>query len=165
MIDVAAWRIHAERARDLCLKWHTGTDRNGRPAYEHPLEVARRVLEETGSWAAYCSACLHDTLEDTDMPISELTPFPPEVGVAVIALTRWPDESANSYFRRVLEVVLACLVKIHDIEHNFSPGRADTKILEKRSMYEGWHEQLCSRVRVRRRFSPAPALQCARADA
>src|SRR4051812_24987979 len=108
--DDIDWQVLGGRAAMLCRYWHTGSDRNGRPSYEHPLEVARRVFDETGSWEAYCIACLHDTLEDTAMPAAELEAFPVEVEAAVLALTRGPEESANVYFRRVLEMFLARLV-------------------------------------------------------
>lgn len=146
------WQSLAREAESLCRFWHTATDRNGRPAYEHPLEVARRVFQETGSWAAYCAACLHDTLEDTDMPHETLQRFPRIVAVTVLALTRGKEEPANAYFRRVLQVMLAQQIKVHDIEHNFSPGRADEKILAKADLYAGWHGTLCNGLRIDRSF-------------
>lgn len=147
------WQPLIDLAMQLCLYWHAGQkDRAGSDYSEHPIEVARRVQEFTQDPAAYCVALLHDTIEDTNMPPEQLESFPERVMYAVLALSRWPDESANAYCRRVLDNPLASIVKIYDIEHNFSPGRMDPKILEKASMYAEWHRKLCNALRIDRSF-------------
>lgn len=147
------WTNLEQLALQLCMHWHRGqTDRAGRPYAEHPIEVARRAYAHTMRPAAKCVGLMHDVLEDTDMPSSMLYAFPDDVAYAVIALTRWKEESANAYIKRVVENPLAAIVKVHDIEHNFSPGRVDTHIMLHASMYAGWHQKLCNALQLRRSF-------------
>lgn len=158
--DDHPWQQLVEYALLLCQTWHRGDfDRAGRPYAEHPIEVARRVYERTHDPAAQCAALLHDTIEDTVMPQELLQAFPECVQLAVLALSRGVDESANAYIGRVLADRLACQVKVHDIEHNFSPGRADAKILAKAELYAGWHKRVCARLGIDRSFCAVhPAL-------
>ena len=160
-LDPADWiRLH-EYARHLCVHFHNqhAPDRDGSPHWAHCLAVADRVWERTGDPAAKCLALLHDLLEDTECPGEVLMEFPTEIHVALMAITRSPDEPANAYFRRVTGDRLASQVKLDDIAHNFAPHRADKKILEKVRMYAGWYSILRRQLGVASCFcSTNPAL-------
>ena len=65
-------------------------DAEASPYINHPLELAR-VLAEVGGVtdaATLCAALLHDTIEDTDTTVEELTrEFGPEVAAIVAEVT------------------------------------------------------------------------------
>lgn len=61
-------------------------------------------------------AFLHDVLEDTDATVTDLLDLGlcEEVVRAVVAITKYPDESYNKYIQGVLDNPLAHKVKIAD---------------------------------------------------
>lgn len=120
-----------EDALIFAVKAHDGQTRwNGDPYITHPIRVARRVAEDlVGRFTqtyidlAKTIAVLHDTVEDTDVTLTQIeNQFGPDVRLAVQWLTR-REGTSYSYFIGLLaasknEVVLR--VKIADISDNLS---------------------------------------------
>lgn len=135
------WQI----ARIRCRQYNTAIDRDGHPHWVHCYAVAAGVEDLVDQSVGF----LHDIIEDTTYPVEHLrSEFPGEIAEAVLALTRLPGESANAYFRKVMQNERAKRVKVSDIRHNFSPGRRDDRTLRSLSMYERWHARLCQEIGV-----------------
>ena len=103
----------------LAIEAHAGQTRwNGDPYVSHPMRVGAMVA---GYGAlAVGAALLHDVVEDTAITLEDLWElgFPAPLVVAVDALTRRPDETYDSYIRRIREVPLALSIKLADIADN-----------------------------------------------
>lgn len=96
-------------------------DRQGQPYIGHPARVAARVPHN--SWALVV-AWLHDVLEKTELTATDLTAtFPPHVVAAVVAISRAPGESLESYCARIRANPLATQVKHADLTDNNDPTR------------------------------------------
>ena len=81
---------------------------NGDPYVSHPMRVGAMVA---GYGAlAVGAALLHDVVEDTAITLEDLWElgFPAPLVVAVDALTRRPDETYDSYIRRIRELACKC---------------------------------------------------------
>lgn len=109
-------------AERIAVTAHEGQfDKAGRPYIAHPARVAARVA---GDELAVVAAWLHDVVEDTDVTLADLErTFPPEVIVAVDALTRRSGETPADYYARVRQVPLALTVKLADLADNSDPQR------------------------------------------
>lgn len=110
-----------DRAKELAYRAHKGqVDKAGRPYIEHVARVAEAVrgddLAETVAW-------LHDILEDCAGEEAAIMDFSKEVVLAVILLTRWHDEPAEAYYRRLKTNGVAKKVKLADIADNSDPVR------------------------------------------
>ena len=106
----------------LAHRAHEGqVDKSGAPYIGHPLRVMANVTGEH----ARMVAVLHDVVEDTWVTADYLTEVgcPPDVVVAVIAISHLPDESQRDYLTRVAANPLALHVKRADIADNSSPAR------------------------------------------
>ena len=112
--DVAAARAFATEA-------HSGqTDKAGHPYITHPERVAGRLENP----AAQVIGWLHDTVEDTNVTLSEIeTHFGPETAAAVDAISRRDGESWSDYLDRVQANPMAKAVKISDLIDNSNLGR------------------------------------------
>lgn len=100
---------------------HRGqVDKAGKPYIEHPADVARRVKRFTRTWEVEAVAWLHDVLEDTDVTTEDLRAcgFGWKLVGAVVAITRQPNETVESYYARVKENDWALIVKREDIASN-----------------------------------------------
>nr|WP_172687815.1 HD domain-containing protein [Prescottella equi]ARX60168.1 Putative pyrophosphohydrolase domain, Rel/Spo-like family [Prescottella equi] len=115
-------RSIAELAEQIASAAHDRqVDKAGRPYIAHPARVAARVA---GDERAVAAAWLHDVVEDTSVTLAELEEaFPPEVTVAVDALTRRRGEDPADYYARVRQVPLALTVKLADLDDNSDPQR------------------------------------------
>ncbi|WP_418957053.1 HD domain-containing protein [Streptomyces tritici] len=105
---------------------HEGqTDKAGRPYAEHLRAVAEGVRARGGSEDQIAAAWLHDAVEDDALTEEQLRALelPPRVGDMVLALTKRPGETPESYAERVLAVPGALLVKESDLAHNADPAR------------------------------------------
>jgi (p)ppGpp synthase/HD superfamily hydrolase len=112
-----------EMAMAFCEQVHHGQFRRDgvTPYHTHPFAVADKVRDELKP-AAY----LHDVLEDTRTNARELRlVFSPRTCDAVEYLTRMSDETYNAYISRVLLNPDAVVIKIADMEHNFSCQPSD----------------------------------------
>ncbi|MFG2328644.1 HD domain-containing protein [Streptomyces sp. NPDC048604] len=105
---------------------HEGqTDKAGRPYAEHLRAVAEGVRARGGSDEQIAAAWLHDSVEDHGLTAEQLgdLPLPRQVKDMVLALTKRPGETPESYAQRVLAVPGALLVKESDLAHNADPDR------------------------------------------
>ncbi len=105
---------------------HQGqVDRGGAPFITHPL----RVMHNMETPEERLVALLHDTIEDSDVTVTDLqvAGFSANVINAVLALTRWSGESyLSDYIDRVGRIELARWVKVKDLEDNMMIGRLET---------------------------------------
>jgi guanosine-3',5'-bis(diphosphate) 3'-pyrophosphohydrolase len=118
-----------ERAYRTAEKYHTGQLRKSGDAYiTHPLAVAT-ILAELGMTApTLCAALLHDTVEDTDYTLEELTKdFSEEIAMLVDGVTKLDKvkygESAQAETIRKMVVAMAkdirvLVIKLADRLHN-----------------------------------------------
>ncbi|WP_425554435.1 RelA/SpoT family protein [Kribbella sancticallisti] len=118
-----------ERAYRTAEKHHTGQLRKSGDAYiTHPLAVAT-ILAELGMTApTLCAALLHDTVEDTDYTIEQLTKdFSEEIAMLVDGVTKLDKvkygESAQAETIRKMVVAMAkdirvLVIKLADRLHN-----------------------------------------------
>ncbi|WP_199237348.1 RelA/SpoT family protein [Kribbella antiqua] len=118
-----------ERAYRTAERYHTGQLRKSGDAYiTHPLAVAT-ILAELGMTApTLCAALLHDTVEDTDYTIEQLTKeFTEEIAMLVDGVTKLDKvkygESAQAETIRKMVVAMAkdirvLVIKLADRLHN-----------------------------------------------
>ena len=109
------------KAIDLAYKYHHGQrDKAGVPYIAHVLHVAGQMDDEVTT----CAALLHDTLEDTRLPLATLErEFPPEVVEAVKTLTHKPHTDYFAYIEEVKRNPIARKVKLADLAHNLDGSR------------------------------------------
>lgn len=106
-------------AIQLATMVHDGqVDKAGKPYIFHPLRVMM-AAEQLGD-SAMIVAVLHDTIEDTDLKLSELVGhYPDEVIEALDAISKRKGETLAAYYERVKKSRLAYLVKHLDITDNY----------------------------------------------
>ena len=111
-----AYSTDIEAARALATAAHAGqVDKAGLPYITHPERVASRLE----SPAARVVGWLHDTVEDTDVTLSDIEArFGPETAAAVDAVSRRPGEAWEDYLKRVKADPVARQVKISDLIDN-----------------------------------------------
>ena len=107
----------------VMYKAHRGqADKAGKPYYFHPLEVAKRMDDESSTKVAL----LHDVLEDTDFTISQLKR---EISLnekeieALLLLIHSPSDTYDEYIKKVSTSSLATKVKLADLSHNSDISR------------------------------------------
>ena len=105
----------------LAATKHEGQYRkiSGLPYISHPLAVADKFDDEDHKIVAV----LHDTIEDTDLTISELIDLhelDPRLADAVAAITRTDGQTYLDFILQCNENEIARDVKIEDIKHNMS---------------------------------------------
>jgi len=94
------------QALKLAKEKHAGQERKeGGPYVIHPIRVACCLIEEVGirEPEAICAALLHDTIEDTDLSLKELTQkFGERIKKIVLVLTRAKakDETEQNRYER-----------------------------------------------------------------
>ncbi len=112
-------------AFELALRAHAGqTDKAGAPYIGHVARVAAGVHSE----AARVVALLHDVVEDTDVPLTQIEArFGPTIAIAIAAavdaVTKRAHEPAAAYFDRIKATPLAREVKLADLADNSDPQR------------------------------------------
>ncbi|WDU45995.1 HD domain-containing protein [Taylorella equigenitalis] len=112
-----------KKARDLAYKLHSNqVDISGAPYVNHLKFVAQQLLDY--SEIVQAVAWLHDSVEDTDITIEEISDmFGTEVAQAVEAITKRHKEKYKDYITRVKNNNIARVVKLADLEHNMDLGR------------------------------------------
>lgn len=113
-----------EKAIALALEVHQGQeDRYGHPYILHPLHVMSQMETETEMVAAV----LHDVIEDSQMTLDDLREagFPPDVLEAVDLMTHRPEDSYESYVRKLKPHPIARKIKLADLQHNMDVRRMD----------------------------------------
>lgn len=119
------------KAIDFAIQYHGDQTRESGDLYfEHPLEVARIVLEMRLDSASVITALLHDTVEDTELTLEEIEHhFGSEVSKLVDGVTKLtkiefqPDNIRQAEnFRKLLlamsDDIRVLLVKLADRLHN-----------------------------------------------
>ncbi|WP_067272101.1 HD domain-containing protein [Streptomyces jeddahensis] len=101
------------------------TDKVGRPYAEHLREVAEGVRARGGSDEQIAAAWLHDAVEDDALSEEWLhgAPLTQRTKDIVLALTKRPDETPESYAQRILATPGALVVKEADLASNADPAR------------------------------------------
>ena len=110
-----------EKARAWAEKMHLGqTDKAGNPYIGHPARVAGRLKSPEAQVVGW----LHDTVEDTELTLSEIEgEFGPETASAVDAISRRDGEEWDDYLKRVKQNPVARQVKISDLIDNSNLSR------------------------------------------
>lgn len=141
-----------ERAYHVAKEKHEGQKRqSGEPYITHPLAVAQILAEMGLGPRAIAAALLHDTVEDTGYPLSELTEvFGDEVAMLVDGVTKLDKvkygESAQAETVRKMIVAMSkdirvLLIKLADRLHNartwgfVPPEKAERKARETLEIY------------------------------
>lgn len=95
-------------------------DRSGLPYILHPINVANQLETEE----EMILGLLHDVVEDTEIPLSEIRlRFGDRIAEALDLLTKRPDEEYMDYIERVATDPLAIRIKLADLNHNMDPAR------------------------------------------
>lgn len=111
----------------LAQKWHKG-QKYGKEDYfgGHLFHVLRRVqVNYAGNEVMEVVAVLHDILEDTKCPESEVAKFGSEVLEAVKLLTKKPGDSRKVYLRSLAQNPVAWEVKWCDAAANLQASVED----------------------------------------
>ena len=107
----------------VMYKAHRGqADKAGKPYYFHPVEVAKRMDDESSTKVAL----LHDVLEDTECSIhqlKEMVPLNDKEMEALLLLTHSPSDTYDEYIKKVSTSSLATKVKLADLAHNSDISR------------------------------------------
>ena len=113
-----------DTAKAWAERLHQGQkDKAGKPYIDHPARVAGRLKKAEEKVVAW----LHDTVEDTGLPLQEVEKaFGPETAAAVNAMTRRENEAWDDYLLRVKENPVARQVKISDLIDNSNLSRLPT---------------------------------------
>jgi (p)ppGpp synthase/HD superfamily hydrolase len=104
-------------------------DKAGRPYFLHCEGVARRVyVRDPKDVVGMIVGFLHDVVEDTSVPLSEIREeFGEEVAAAVDAISQRKHETRREYMDRCLKHPIAARVKLADIDDNMGrPGAGDS---------------------------------------
>lgn len=106
----------------LATTYHKGqVDKSGQPYILHPLWVMSNVESLKGKIVAI----LHDTIEDTQLTISDLINhgFCDDIVKAIDILTKKKNQKYDDYIELVSKNDLAKEVKIEDLNHNMDLNR------------------------------------------
>src|SRR6516225_10205213 len=117
------------RAYQVASRYHQGQLRqSGAPYITHPLAVAMLLATTGMDTTTLVAALLHDTVEDTDLPIGQVkAEFGPEVAVLVDGVTKldgakWGDRAEAETFRKMIVAasidLRVLVIKLADRVHN-----------------------------------------------
>lgn len=109
-------------AKEIAQKVHEGqTDKGGHDYFTgHITSVAEGVETREEKAVAF----LHDTVEDTPLPLSDIKRvFPKKIADAVAVLTHNKNEDYFRYIHRVSKNELATAVKLSDLKNNMDMTR------------------------------------------
>lgn len=116
--------MHAATAREIARIAHFGQFYGEEDYFEtHVSDVAKRVANDLRSDdQCVAIAWLHDVIEDSEACMTDLDKdgLTKRQHLALLALTRWPDEDYKTYITRVLSNYDAALVKFHDLSSNIA---------------------------------------------
>jgi GTP diphosphokinase / guanosine-3',5'-bis(diphosphate) 3'-diphosphatase len=126
-----AERERIARAYDLAERSHRDVKRlSGEPYIQHPIAVARMLMDLGLDWASVCAGLLHDTLEDTTVTYDDLkAQFPEPVADLVSGVTKISslsfrsnrEEQVENFRKMVLAMardIRVILIKLADRLHN-----------------------------------------------
>lgn len=101
---------------------HHGQRYGDRPYIEHPVAVAKLILDAYGTYEhLLIPALLHDTVEDTSVVIDVIAEqFGPDNAATVAAVTRESEEVYARFVERAARHVNGRIVKLADNTHNLS---------------------------------------------
>jgi GTP pyrophosphokinase len=148
-----AFNISAEAHKDMRRK-------SGEPYIFHPLAVAQICVEEIGlGTTSIISALLHDTVEDTEMELSDVNKeFGPKVTMIIDGLTKisgvfeYGSSQQAENFRKMLltlsEDVRVILIKLADRLHNMRTLESMPRDKQLKIASETIY--LCYKIRIRR---------------
>jgi len=164
-------------SRSFCFAAEAHQDQyrknSGEPYVTHPIRVYQRLAAMTEAnlpEEVYCGALLHDTIEDTNATIEELSLiFGPRVGQIVSALTNDPDElrlqGKTAYLTQKMNGLDAecLLIKLSDrldnvrdlssqaLEWSKAYARSTKEILDAlhNPLMNHWHQELVEEIRDR----------------
>ena len=117
------------RAFQVADHYHKGQFRkSGAPYITHPLAVAMLLAGIGMDTTTLAAALLHDTVEDTDLPIGQVkAEFGPEVAILVDGVTKldgakWGDRAEAETFRKMIVAasidLRVLVIKLADRVHN-----------------------------------------------
>lgn len=103
-------------ALKIASHYHSGqVDKNNEPYIYHPIRVARKC----NTTPEKIVAILHDTIEDTELKLEDLTKiFSEDIIKALDCITHRKNEPREDYYKRVKSNSIAHSVKLYDIEDN-----------------------------------------------
>lgn len=120
-----------KKAYEFAKDAHQGAVRkSGEPYIQHPLNVAYILTTVYADYATICAALLHDTVEDTDVTLEDITRiFGPEISLLVNGVTKinkinfsTENEATIAYHRKIFvglsEDVRVIILKLADRLHN-----------------------------------------------
>lgn len=111
---------------------HAGVlDKDGYPYILHPMTVGLMGNTDEEKIAGF----LHDVVEDTDYTFEDLKNegIPEHIVNALRLLTRDKSTTYEEYLQRIIcsGNPIAIMVKYHDLQHNFSRGKAHPELQKK----------------------------------
>lgn len=139
-----------KKALDTIKKYHRGTRRkSGEPFFTHPLNVAIILLEHSKDQDAVVSALLHDTVEDTQLSLTNIRAM---FGNTVAFLIEKATNLQDNIERRVslaehetlsrliyYEDPRAALIKLSDRLHNMRTLEGHSSLAKRKKIaYETW---------------------------
>jgi (p)ppGpp synthase/HD superfamily hydrolase len=154
--------LNIKRAREIATFWHQGQVRKytDEPYIVHPAAVAKLVADNGGTEAQVIAAWLHDTLEDTKCPESDIAQFGSNVLRIVKGMTN-PSKLSDGnratrqeidrmwFAQQQLDVIQ---VRICDIYHNIqSIEEYDPKFA-----YNTYFPEKCKMMQTLRRADQFP---------
>ncbi len=129
--DIVIDEEKIKKSIDFAIKYHGSQQRaSGDPYYHHPIEVADIIAEMKLDTDSIVTAILHDTIEDTDLTLSEITKhFGKDVaklvdGVTKLTKIKFKADNVRQAenFRKLLiamsDDIRVLLVKLADRLHN-----------------------------------------------
>ena len=108
---------------------HNGQyDKGGKPYILHPMWVSNQIMLNGGSYEEIIVGLLHDTVEDSELTIEELTEwFSQDIIKAIESISfrceGFENESRKEYIKRVRNNRIAKTVKLVDLKHNMDISR------------------------------------------
>lgn len=109
------------KARNIAKDSHKDQkDKSGNPYFDH----VERVAKFFNTYQLVIIGYLHDALEDTKLTELDLIDqgFGQDIVEAVVAISRWDEESYKNFIKRVALNPLAKEVKIRDLRDNLRSG-------------------------------------------
>lgn len=118
-----------ERAYQVAERWHEGQSRrSGEPYITHPVAVAQILADLGMAPVAVSAALLHDTVEDTEYSLEDLTKeFGEEIGMLVDGVTKldkvkYGDSAQAETVRKMIiamsKDIRVLVIKLADRLHN-----------------------------------------------
>lgn len=114
------------KAISIATEAHEGQfDKAGFPYIAHPFRVMLRLHNEGAPEFLLCAAILHDTVEDTNVTLDDLTEIFGERIAEIVDTVSRRDESYPEFIQRIKDSgdTAAIALKLADITDNTDPRR------------------------------------------